>query len=60
LFGEARVKMADAKRTKARTKESPGSSLDPLADIAIAPIGADTGNRYIKSIVKLITACIKK
>jgi hypothetical protein len=52
--------MADAKRMNARTKESPGSSLDPRADIDIAPTAVDTGNRYIKSIVKFITAWIKK
>ena len=52
--------MAEAKRTNARTKESPGSSLDPLVDIDSAPVDAAMGNRYIKSIAKLINACIKK
>jgi hypothetical protein len=60
LFGEASVKMADAKRTNTRTEESPGSSRDPRTDIDVALIAADVGNRYIKSIVKFITACIKK
>ena len=60
MFGEASVKMADAKRMNARTKESPGSSRDPFADMDIAPTAAVAGNRYIKSIVQFITAWIRK
>ena len=58
MFGEASVKMADAKRMHARTKPSPGSSFDPVDDIAIDmdPVDADMGNQYIKSIARLITA----
>ncbi len=61
LFGEAKVKMAEAKRMKAMTNASPGSSFGPVdpADMDIAPAAAPMGNQYINSIEKLITACIK-
>jgi hypothetical protein len=56
--------MADAKRVNARTSPSPGSSLIDVDDIDEEPIvdppAACVGNQYIKSMVKLITAWIKK
>ena len=62
LLGEAKVKIAEAKRTNASMKASPGSSLAPVdaIDIDIEPEaeGEPMGNQYINSIAKLITAWI--
>jgi hypothetical protein len=64
-LGEARVKMADAKRMNARTNASPGSTLELVddTDIDIEPVDAPLaciGNQYIRSIAKFITAWINQ
>ena len=60
MFGEASVKMTEAKNTNANSRLSPGSILerDDAIDIDIdmAPERVAAGNTYIKSMAKLIAA----
>jgi hypothetical protein len=64
LAEETIVRVADAKKISTRTKAIPGSSLEAVLDRFIEPNGdaprSCMGNRYIKSIAKLIAAWTKQ